>query len=195
MGRIRDARRVERTKTGWHLVVTNPRTPPPPITLRPLSQTDAPELQMVYSAGADYFVLSTGGPPGADLAIRDLAEAANDDARHILGIYLNDEMAGVLDFKFADPEPFDVRLGLILLAEFQRGMGLGSWALSILEEWLSRATPVEAVVLAVPASNHAAQHFFRGHGYTFTGQAIRVATQETQSRWLFMRKELPPAAD
>ncbi|MEI2689310.1 MAG: hypothetical protein V9H69_06180 [Anaerolineae bacterium] len=45
-------------------------------------------------------------------------------------------------------------IGLILLAKAQRRQGLGSWALRMLEAWLTRDTPTEAVVVAVPAQNH-----------------------------------------
>lgn len=166
---------------------------PPPLTLHPLGLNDAPALQTVYSGGADYFVQATGAPPDAGRGAQVLAEAAGDDARHILGVYLNDEIVGAIDFRFANVEP-EVHIGLILLAEPYRRQGIGRWALSILEEWLRKATPAEAVVLAVAAQNYAAQGFFRSQGYAFTGQAMRVPAGDVQSRLLFMRKQLSLAA-
>lgn len=163
---------------------------PPPISLRPLTLVDAPALQTVYSAGADYFVRASGELPPLHQANQDLAEAARDDARHILGIYLNDAMVGVIDLRFADPEPFDVRLGLILIGATSRHQGLGSWALRILEEWLRQATPSESIVLAVLAQDFAAQRFFQELGYLFSGQAIRVTAGKGRPRLLFMRKTL-----
>jgi RimJ/RimL family protein N-acetyltransferase len=163
---------------------------PPPLTLHPLVPGNASELQAVYAAGADYFARLSGGLVRADQAERDLAETAGDDARHILGIFLNDEMVGVVDLRFADPGPFDVRLGLILLGESHRGQGLGGWALRILEEWLRQATPSQAIVLAVLAQDLAAQRFFRRLGYDFTGQAIRVVVGDYRPRLLMMRKDL-----
>ena len=69
---------------------------------------DAAALQKVYSAAAAFFVQSTGIPPDAGQASYDLAEAISDEGRHFLGIYLHDEMVGVIDLRLAEPEPFDV---------------------------------------------------------------------------------------
>jgi GNAT superfamily N-acetyltransferase len=155
-----------------------------------LTEADADDLQSVYAAASDYFQQVTSGPPAPGQAQHDLAEAATDEGRHLLGIYLSDEPVGVVDLRLADPGPFDVRLGLILLARTHRHQGLGSWALRILEEWLRQATPSRAMVLRVPARDHAAQAFFRSHGYTFTGQATRVPAGGSLVRILQMRKAL-----
>ena len=97
-----------------------------------MTLADAPALQKVYSAGAAFFVQFTGIPPDAGQASHDLAEAISDEGRHILGIYLHNEMVGVIDLRLAEPEPFDVRIGLILMAEPYRGQGLGSSGAAIL---------------------------------------------------------------
>ena len=155
-----------------------------------MTLADAPALQKVYSAGAAFFVQSTGTPPDAGQASHDLAEAISDEGRHILGIYLYDEMVGVIDLRLAEPEPFDVRIGLILMGEPYRGQGLGSWALRILEAWLARDTPTEAVVVTVTAQDHVAQSFFLANDYVFTGQSTRVLIGTTRFRFLEMRKDL-----
>ncbi len=155
-----------------------------------MTLADAPALQKVYSAGAAFFAQSTGIPPDPGQASHDLAEAISDEGRHILGIYLHDEMVGVIDLRLAEPEPFEVRLGLILVAEPTRGQGLGSWALRILEEWLRQATPTEAIVVTVMAQDHTAQRFFLRLGYSYSGQSTRVLASGTRHRLLFMRKTL-----
>ncbi len=162
----------------------------PPLTLRPLTREDAPALQAVYASSADFFVNSSGAAPALCQADDDLAAAAADDARYLLGIYLVETMVGVIDLRLADPGPYDVRIGLILLAPEHRRHGLGRWTLSILEEWLRQATPTEAVVLGVLAQDYAAQAFFRACGYTFTGQAIRVPVADQRYRLLTMQKRL-----
>lgn len=158
--------------------------------LRPLSESDTARLQAVYQEASDYFERTLGYPPPPEQARHELTEAAADEGRYLLGIYLEERMIGVLDLRLADPGPFDVRLGLLLLTPDCRRQGLGSWALRILEEWLRKATPTEAVVLTVLAHDYAAQSFFRAHGYRFTGQATRVAVGNRRPRLLFMRKEL-----
>ncbi|MEA3337588.1 MAG: GNAT family N-acetyltransferase [Chloroflexota bacterium] len=163
---------------------------PPPITLRPLIQAQAPDLQAVYEAAQDYFQNMTHQATPKGQAEGDLAQAACDDARHMLGITLEDTLIGVVDLRFADPGPLDARLGLILVSLPYRGQGLASWALRILEAWLSQATPTEAVVLSVLAQNRAAQAFFLHHGYLFTGETTRIMTGVIRSRQLYMRKPL-----
>lgn len=161
--------------------------PAPPLTLRPLSAADAPELQTAYAAAADYFLRASSALPQA---AAELQQAAGEEGRFLLGIYLSGEMIGLLDLRLAYPEPFDVSIGLILLAEGQRRQGLGTWALRILEAWLARDTPTEAVLVAVPAQDHAAQAFFLANGYTFTGQSTRVLVGSARPRLLEMRKNL-----
>ncbi|MFZ2489288.1 MAG: GNAT family N-acetyltransferase [Anaerolineae bacterium] len=164
--------------------------PAPQITLRPLTRADAPALQEVYVASEAYFVQTAGTAPAPAQAEYDLTEAASDAGRFLLGIALRDELVGVLDLRLAAPGPYDVRLGLILLRPASRRQGLGSWALRILEEWLRQATPSEAMVLTLPAHDHAAQAFFTAHRYAFTGQSTRVLAGHTRLRLLEMRKSL-----
>lgn len=163
---------------------------PPPISLRPLTLANAPDLQTAYESSGDYFRAATGQEAPSNQAWRDLEECAASEGRALLGIYLRQTLVGVIDLRLAEPEPFDARLALFLLAEPYRRQGLGGWALRILEAWLRQATPTEAVVLTVLAQDHDRQRFFLGHGYTFTGQALRTVTGEVRSRLLFMRKSL-----
>lgn len=167
------------------------RGEPPPITLQPLGAGDARALQQVYQGAEDFFVATAGGPASLEQASQDLAAAAGDDGRYLLGIFWREEMVGVIDFRLAEPEPYQVRLGLVLLDEHYRRQGLGSWALLILGEWLRRSTPTEAIALTVRAQDYAAQAFFRSQGYAFTGQAVRIhAGAEGTARLLWMRKDL-----
>ncbi len=164
---------------------------PPPITLRPLDLDETGELQQVYQGADDVFVATTGAPVRPGQAERDLAEARGDDARYLLGIFLQERMVGVVDFRLAEPEPLAVRLGLILLSRPYRRQGLGSWALRILEEWLRQATPTVAIMVTVRAQDYIAQAFFRHHGYVYTGQAVRLnAGPAGSSRLLWLRKDL-----
>ena len=162
----------------------------PPLTLRPLSPTDAPALQAVYQASADFFLACRGAPPDPGQAEADLAAAAAEDGRYLLGITLHETMIGVVDLLLASPGPYEVRIGLILMEPSYRRQRLGSWALRILEAWLSRDTPTEAVVALVPANDYAGQSFMLHNGYQFTGETVRVLVGETRTRLLWMRKAL-----
>lgn len=167
-----------------------PSPPAPPLTLRPLSPADAPTLQAVYQTSAGFFLDRSGAPLDPGQASADLVAAAAEDGHFLLGISIHESMIGVIDLRLAYPEPYDVSIGLLLLAEPHRRQRLGTWALRILEAWLSRDTPTEAVIVAVPAQDHAAQGFFLANGYTFTGQATRVIAGSSRPRLLEMRKSL-----
>jgi len=164
--------------------------PAPPLTLRPLSPVDALALEAVYQASTDFFLDRGGMLPDPGQASADLAAAVAEDGRFLLGIILHESMIGLLDLRLAYPEPFDVSIGLILLAEPHRRQGVGTWALRILEAWLRRDTPTEAVIVAVPAQDRAAQAFFQANGYTFTGQSTRVLVGSSRPRLLEMRRSL-----
>lgn len=163
---------------------------PPPIHLQPLGASHASLLQAVYDASAQFLTHYAGRPAPADQAAADLNPETRDEARHLLGVFFDDAMAGVIDLRFGDPSPLDTRLGLILLTPAFRGQGIGGWALRILEAWLSRDTPVERVVLSLPAQNHSAQRFFLAHGYRFTGESTRQLAGESRMRLLQMGKSL-----
>lgn len=163
---------------------------PPAITLRPLELTDAPALQGVYQACAAYFTHIWGAALQPAQAEHDLEEARSQEGRFLLGIYLEHDLIGVVDLRFGDPEPQDMRLGLLLLTPARRRHGLGRWALRILEAWLFQETPVTRVVVAVPANDHAAHAFFLANGYTFTGQSTRVLVGSSRPRLLEMHKNI-----
>ena len=144
---------------------------PPPILLKPLDASYSSQLQAIFAASAEFFAQSTGQTAPDQQAAADLAAAADDEARHLLGVFLAGELAGVIDLRFDDPQPLDTHLGLVLLVPSHRRQGYGTWALRILEAWLRRDTPTEGVILSVPAQHHAAQGFFAANGYSFTGQS------------------------
>lgn len=163
---------------------------PPAITLRPLELADAPALQEVYQECAAYISHTWEAAPQPALAVHDLEETQSQEGRFLLGIYLEHDLVGVIDLRFGDPEPQDMRLGLILLTPEQRRRGLGSWALRILEAWLARDTPVNRVVASVSTNAYAAQRFLLANGYAFSGESTRVLVGTSRLRILEMRKSL-----
>lgn len=162
----------------------------PNLRLVPLTTEDAPRLQRVYEAAADYFHLVGEGNPPPTLAERALLEAAAIPDRHILGIVLGDDLIGVMDFRLRYPAVDTAHLGLILLVPEARGRGYGTLAMDIWETWLEVQTPIEKVRLGVVAHNRRAIRFWLRRGYRFTGEARRLAVGAAAPRVLFMEKEL-----
>lgn len=167
--------------------------PQPNLRLVPLDVGDAPRLQRVYEAAADYFHLVGEGTPPPAMAERALVEAAAVPDRHIMGIVLEEDLIGVLDFRLRYPAMDTAHLGLVLLVPDARGHGYGTLALDIWETWLEVQTPIERVRLSVVAHNRRAIRFWLKRGYRFTGEARRVAVGATAPRVLIMEKRLGPA--
>ncbi len=160
------------------------------LRLVPLTTEDRARLQKVYEASADYFELvgEVGVPPNT--AERALLEAASIPERHVMGIFVDEELIGVLDFRLRYPGPDTAYLGLILIVPEMRGKGYGSLALDIWETWLDVQTPIARVRLGVAAHNRRAIRFWLRRGYRMTGEARRVAVGAAAPRILFMEKTL-----
>ena len=169
-------------------------SPFPDLRLVPLAPDDAPRLQAVYEATADYFHLVAGGAPPPGAAERALLEAAAIPDRHIMGIVLEKDLIGVLDFRLRYPAADTAYLGLLLLVPEARGKGYGSLAMEIWETWLSVQTPITRVRLGVVGHNRRAIRFWLARGYQFTGEARRVTVGAAAPRVLIMEKVLNPAS-
>ncbi len=165
----------------------------PDLRLVPLRVEDAPRLQRVYEAAADYFHLVGEGDPPPTVAERALVEASAVPDRHIMGIVLNDDLIGVLDFRLRYPAADTAHLGLILIVPAARGRGYGTLAMDIWETWLEVQTPIRKVRLGVVAHNRRAIRFWLERGYRMTGEARRIAVGSAAPRVLFMEKRLAPS--
>ena len=172
----------------------------PPITLIPLSAEHAAPLQAVYDAAPAYWLLFglDSLPPGQ--AALDLAAAAADPARTLLGILqrvnpddpaAGQTMVGALDLRRHFPDEERATLGLLIIAEpFQRqGIGRTAWAL--LESWLAQQPGLTTARLSVEQFNIPALRFFTALGFTLTGEATRRKVNDTFVRYLDMEKPLP----
>ncbi len=170
----------------------------PNLRLVPLTTDDIPQLQALYEAAEDYFFsLGVSRIPDT-MAERALLEASNRPGRHIMGIMLDDDFIGMLDFRLRYPANDVAQLGLILLRPEYRGQGYGTLAMDIWETWLDLQTPIERVRAAVPAHLRNAQRFFLRREYHLTGESYRATVGDAHPRLLIMVKLLglePPATE
>ena len=170
----------------------------PHLQLVPLTTEDESRLQSLYESAADYFhSLGVTSIPNT-MAERALLEASNLPGRHIMGIFLEEELIGLLDFRLRYPAAEAAQLGLILLAPEYRGRGYGTLAMDIWETWLEVQTPIERVRAAVPAHLRDAQRFFLRREYHLTGESYRASVGDAHPRLLIMVKLLgiePPATE
>ncbi len=173
-----------------------------PVTLIPLDAEHAALLQAVYVAAPAYWALfGIDGLP-SDQAARDLAEAADDPTRTILGILqrvnpadpaAGQSMVGAVDLRRHYPDESDVTLGLLIVAEPHQRQGVGSAAWALLEAWLAQQPGLATARLSVEQFNTPALHFFTALGFKLTGEATRKKVNDLFVRYLDMQKELTAA--
>jgi GNAT superfamily N-acetyltransferase len=145
----------------------------PGFRARPLEDSDAPALQRVLEASADYYDLVLGVPPGpAEAVAVALAgpEAGADPAGKLLyGIWTPDgeDLVGVLDAFRDYPEPGVWYVGLLLLLPNVRSTGIGR---KIVEALFAAAQPLGAreFQINVVEQNVAAQRFWKSLGFSET---------------------------
>ena len=162
--------------------------------LVPLTLEAAPALQTLLAAAEDYFRLLGAREVPGDMAERLLLAAAHTPGRHVMGIEVDTQLIGLLDFRLRYPGPDHAYLGLILLVPAERGKGYGSLAMDIWETWLALQTPIRRVRTGVPAHLRRPLRFFRRRGYRPTGEARRLAVGDWQPRVLIMEKHLGATA-
>jgi RimJ/RimL family protein N-acetyltransferase len=171
-----------------------------PITLIPLSAEHAAPLQAVYVAAPRYWAHFGLDALPPDQATRDLAAAADDPTRSILGILqrvqpdnpsAGQQMIGAVDMRRHYPAEQDVTVGLLIVAEPYQRQGIGRAAWALLEGWLAQQPGLSVAHLAIEQFNLPALHFFTALGYELTGHATRQKVNNTFVRYLAMQKLLP----
>lgn len=144
--------------------------------LRELAAADAPAIQALMEASADYFETCFGAPPGPAEAQSELAvlpEGATRDQKRVLGIEGQDGgLLGVLDEVQDWPRAGTLMLGLVLLRPEARGRGLASAVLDACDdEW--RARGLERVRVGVVRANEGSLRFFARRGFVETRRVSR----------------------
>ena len=148
--------------------------------IEPLSRArDADRVLDLFRRSADYLWLErgeaptaahvdeffTGAPPGGD----------PEDALR-LGLVLADgSLAGVAELAFGFPEPGDAFLGLLQLAENQRGRGLGA-ALLVQIEAEARLRGAPRLYVAVVQANPRGRAFWGREGFAVSGAGAQMVT-------------------
>ncbi len=171
----------------------------PAITLIPLGADHAPPLQAVYEAAPAYWARFALTHVPSDQAARDLAEAAADPTRTLLGILRRVDaadpaagqiMVGAIDLRRHYPDDGFVTLGLLVVAESYQRAGIGRAAWTLLEAWLAAQPEFTRARLSVEQFNIPGLHFFTALGFGMTGDANRQKVGDAFVRYLAMEKAL-----
>ena len=138
------------------------------LTVRRLSEVDAPLVQGLLDVSADYYGLVYGEPARADEGLNILTELPPGKTlpdKFVLGFLGADQqLAGVLDGVLNFRTEGEWYLGFLLLAPTTRGHGRGSQILKATFDWL-RSLGAHTVRLGCAEQNLAGRRFWERHGF------------------------------
>jgi ribosomal protein S18 acetylase RimI-like enzyme len=146
------------------------------VTLREV--TGDPEelaaLQQVMESDEDYFLRATGHPPGpadAQSTLLFVPEGSSPKDKAPFGVWLGDELVGLLDLLLRYPDDETVYLGLLLIDRAHQGRGVGTAAFQAFERDLLPRWPwARRLRLSVVRTNDQVLGFWRRLGFTETGE-------------------------
>ena len=148
--------------------------------------SDLPRVSVLMGACADYFEMTSGGPPGSTEAEDFLAAAPpgkTSDAMLKLGVEAieaaDSALVGVVHVCKDHPEGGVWYIGLLLLHPSARSRGIGRAVVDGLSE-LARSEGAERLMLSVLDANEAAARFWRSVGFQSTRAlpSVRFGTKE-----------------
>jgi len=170
---------------------------PPPITLRQITAETLPALQDLYEASDEYFLRHSGTPARPEQAAFAYENVLESGDRVLLGIWWErDALVGCFDLRFGHPEPGVVWFGALILRDElpTDRLELETWAVRILEEWLSVGTDTTEIRLALLVSDHDQVRFWTQMGYTATRQSYRHEIDGKRQRFVVYGKRIPRVA-
>lgn len=160
------------------------------LTLRILTEEDAPELQRLYEGSSGALGRLLGGPAPAGQAARDLAAARDTTGRFEFGAYLDGRLVGMLDCKVAGDVPRQAAIGLLLVADDEASPELAALILRIVIRWLVSNYAVSRLETGVPAQDPAEMMFWQAQGFVLTGEQYRRDFNHYHPRFLVLARDL-----
>lgn len=110
--------------------------------------------------------------------------------KHVIGIFSQDILIGMIDCLIGFPEKEKVHIGLLLLDEKYQSQGLGKSAYLKLEHYLRSFSSISKIRLAVVNTNNKVLKYWEKMGFTLTGEVKPYSNKSINSESLIMEKEL-----
>lgn len=128
-------------------------------------------VEEMYRDAADYWQMERGPHRAEDVAAEFFTSAppgCDPALSHRLGLFAQDRLAGVAELSFGFPAAGDPYLGLMVFAQWARGVQRGETLLKHIET-LARAAGCTQIFLGVLDKNHLGREFWEREGFRATG--------------------------
>lgn len=150
-------------------------------------------VQKVFENAPEYFLNVSG-----DVAVSGDSEDAFNalppkfdlDKKHILGIYFEGVLIGIIDCLIGFPVLEKAHIGLLILDETFQGRGFGKQSYEELEKYLRSYPTLKIVRLSVVETNDIVLKFWRKLGFNLTGEVKPYSNKKIISNSLLMEKKL-----
>ena len=132
-----------------------------------LEADHAPQVEALCVACTDFYLETTGAPPGPSETqgfLDDVPPHGDRAQRRLWLAFIDDRLVGVIDCVFGHPAPGDFWIGLLMLHPEARGRGLGADIVAALADY-ARAHGSKRLGIGVKADYRAAQLFWRAQGF------------------------------
>lgn len=136
--------------------------------LKDLNKEDKIKIKDLFDRCYDYFYLVEGRKTNKESIkelLEDLPPDKNSKDKHVLGIFDNVNLIGVIDLVENYPSKHEWIIGLMLIDPNVRGEGLGQKVHEVLEE-ISKKGQANKLRIGVVEQNKAALKFWKNVGYT-----------------------------
>ena len=151
-------------------------------------------LQRVVESDEGFALRVTGHPPGpadAQSTLMFVPEGSSPDDKAPFGVWVGDELVGLLDLLLRYPDDETLYIGLLQIDRGRQGQGIGTAAIQALErELLPRWPWVRRLRLSVVRGNDQVLGFWRRLGFTETGEVRPWRYDKLESESILMDKVL-----
>jgi ribosomal protein S18 acetylase RimI-like enzyme len=135
-------------------------------TIRDIDEKNIDEIFEVYKQCEDF--LSLGPVPHASKQmIMDDFKISEEEGGTFCGIFIDDQMVGVVDFVLSnfDENPNHAFLSLLMVAKCHRRIGIGSDVVKAVEMEILKNHSIKCILAGVQTNNEPAIAFWKEMGY------------------------------
>ena len=140
---------------------------PPGLTVRTLALADADSYFDLTRRAADYSQTYDGGLPSLDDLVADMGTTppgTSLDNKVLVGVFRGTALIAYLDLLIGFPDEATWYLGLLLIAESERGHGLGQAIVAAVDHAAATAE-IERLMIEVYDANSAGRRFWTRQGF------------------------------